>query len=134
MGVNAALYKTTCFGVSALYAGVAGGLSAIAVGFVSPESFGLAALARRSWSGSWSAASRRSAACCSAPCSSSSCPISPTSFRSRFGESAKALPGAIYGALLILVMARDADGSRRRAAGGGERRVRGLLRLDESEA
>ena len=40
-GVNAALYKTTCFGVSALYAGVAGGLSAIAVGFVSPESFGL---------------------------------------------------------------------------------------------
>jgi len=42
MGVNAALYKTTCFGVSALYAGVAGGLSAIAVGFVSPESFGLA--------------------------------------------------------------------------------------------
>ena len=41
MGVNAALYKTTCFGVSALYAGVAGGLSAIAVGFVSPESFGL---------------------------------------------------------------------------------------------
>ena len=42
MGVNAALYKTTCFGVSALYAGVAGGLSAIAVGFVSPDSFGLA--------------------------------------------------------------------------------------------
>ena len=41
MGVNAALYKTTCFGVSALYAGVAGGLSAIAVGFVSPDSFGL---------------------------------------------------------------------------------------------
>ena len=41
MGVNAALYKTTCFGVSALYAGVAGGLSAFAVGFVSPESFGL---------------------------------------------------------------------------------------------
>ena len=35
-------YKTTCFGVSALYAGVAGGLSAIAVGFVSPDSFGLA--------------------------------------------------------------------------------------------
>ena len=45
MGVNAALYKTTCFGVSALYAGVAGGLSAIAVGFVSPESFGLPAVA-----------------------------------------------------------------------------------------
>ena len=42
MGVNAAFMKTTCFGISALYAGVAGGLSAIAVGFVSPESFGLA--------------------------------------------------------------------------------------------
>ena len=42
MGINAALYKTTCFGVSALYAGVAGGLSTLAVGFVSPESFGLA--------------------------------------------------------------------------------------------
>src|SRR5271169_1987131 len=28
MGVDAALYKTTCFGISALYAGVAGGLSA----------------------------------------------------------------------------------------------------------
>src|SRR6478672_7135581 len=41
MGINAALYKTTCFGVSALYAGVAGGLSTLAVGFVSPESFGL---------------------------------------------------------------------------------------------
>src|SRR5579871_726729 len=41
MGVDAALYKTICFGVSALYAGVAGGLSALAVGFVSPESFGL---------------------------------------------------------------------------------------------
>ena len=42
MGVDAALYKTICFGVSAFYAGVAGGLDAIAVGFVSPESFGLA--------------------------------------------------------------------------------------------
>src|ERR1700733_4898118 len=46
MGINAALYKTTCFGVSALYAGVAGGLSTLAVGFVSPERFGLA-LSRR---------------------------------------------------------------------------------------
>ena len=41
MKINAALYKTTCFGVSALYAVVEGGLSAFAVGFVSPESFGL---------------------------------------------------------------------------------------------
>jgi len=42
MGVDAALYKTVCFGISALYAGIAGGLDAVAVGFVSPESFGLA--------------------------------------------------------------------------------------------
>ena len=41
MGIDAPLYKTTTFGLSALYAGVAGGLSALAVGFVSPESFGL---------------------------------------------------------------------------------------------
>ena len=41
MGVNAALYKTTAFGLSALYAGVAGGLSAYVVGFISPESFTL---------------------------------------------------------------------------------------------
>ena len=41
MGVNIAFYKATCFGVSALYAGVAGALGAIVVGFVSPESFGL---------------------------------------------------------------------------------------------
>ncbi|MGP0094211.1 MAG: branched-chain amino acid ABC transporter permease [Xanthobacteraceae bacterium] len=41
MGVNAALYKSLTFGVSALYTGVAGALSAIAVQFVAPDSFGL---------------------------------------------------------------------------------------------
>jgi branched-chain amino acid transport system permease protein len=39
MGVNTALYKSLTFGVSAFYAGVAGALSAIAVQFVSPDSF-----------------------------------------------------------------------------------------------
>lgn len=39
MGVNLALYKTTAFGVSALYAGVAGALSAGAVQYVAPDSF-----------------------------------------------------------------------------------------------
>ena len=40
MGVNTALYKTLTFGVSALFTGVAGALSAIAVQFVAPDSFG----------------------------------------------------------------------------------------------
>ncbi|HEX6295065.1 MAG TPA: branched-chain amino acid ABC transporter permease [Burkholderiales bacterium] len=39
MGINAALYKSMTFGVSAMYAGVAGGLGAIAVQFVAPDSF-----------------------------------------------------------------------------------------------
>jgi branched-chain amino acid transport system permease protein len=41
MGVNTALYKTLAFGVSALYTGVAGALSAIAVQFASPDSFSI---------------------------------------------------------------------------------------------
>ena len=41
MGVNISLYKTLTFGVSALYTGVAGALSAIVVQFVSPDSFTL---------------------------------------------------------------------------------------------
>jgi branched-chain amino acid transport system permease protein len=39
MGVDAVRYKSVIFGVSAMYAGVAGGLSAIAVQFVAPDSF-----------------------------------------------------------------------------------------------
>jgi branched-chain amino acid transport system permease protein len=39
MGVNVALYKTMVFGVSALYTGVAGGLSAIILQFVAPDNF-----------------------------------------------------------------------------------------------
>jgi branched-chain amino acid transport system permease protein len=39
MGINTALYKTLTFGVSALFTGVAGALSAFAVAFVSPDSF-----------------------------------------------------------------------------------------------
>lgn len=39
MGVNAALYKSLTFGVSAMYTGIAGALSAIAVQFVAPDSF-----------------------------------------------------------------------------------------------
>jgi len=39
MGVNLALYKSQAFAVSALFTGVAGSLSAIAVQFVAPDSF-----------------------------------------------------------------------------------------------
>lgn len=41
MGVNTAMYKSITFGVSALYTGVAGALSAIAVQFASPDSFSI---------------------------------------------------------------------------------------------
>ena len=40
MGINTALVKSTTFGVSALYTGVAGALGAIAIQFVAPDSFG----------------------------------------------------------------------------------------------
>ena len=80
MGVNAALYKTTAFGLSALYAGVAGGLSASR-----SASSRRKALRRRcrspSSSASWSAASLPSAAPYSGPFSSNMFPITPTSFR-----------------------------------------------------
>jgi len=39
MGIDVARYKTITFGVSALYTGVAGALTAVAVQFVAPDSF-----------------------------------------------------------------------------------------------
>ncbi len=42
MGIDVARYKTITFGVSAMYTGVAGALTAIAVQFVAPDSFTLA--------------------------------------------------------------------------------------------
>ena len=39
MGVNVAAYKSTAFGVSAMYTGVAGALGALATGFIAPDSF-----------------------------------------------------------------------------------------------
>ena len=104
MGINAALYKTTCFGVSALYAGVAGGLSAIAVGFVSPESFGLplslAFLVGIVVGGLGSLGGALFGALFI-----EFVPNIADQLTANFGEGAKALPGAIYGVLLILVMA-----------------------------
>jgi branched-chain amino acid transport system permease protein len=39
MGINSALFKSLTFGVSAMYTGIAGGLGAIAVQVVAPDSF-----------------------------------------------------------------------------------------------
>ena len=104
MGVNAALYKTTCFGVSALYAGVAGGLSALAVGFVSPESFGLA-LSLAFLVGVVVGGLGSLGGALFGALFIEFVPNLADQLTVSFGEGAKALPGAIYGALLILVMA-----------------------------
>jgi branched-chain amino acid transport system permease protein len=39
MGIDLAIYKTTTFGISAMYTGIAGSLAALAVQFVAPDSF-----------------------------------------------------------------------------------------------
>ncbi|MEX1034771.1 MAG: branched-chain amino acid ABC transporter permease [Sneathiella sp.] len=39
MGINASLYKSLTFGVSAFYTGIAGALAAIVIEFVAPDSF-----------------------------------------------------------------------------------------------
>jgi branched-chain amino acid transport system permease protein len=104
MGINAPLYKTTCFGVSALYAGVAGGLSAIAVGFVSPDSFGLP-LSLAFLVGIVVGGLASLGGVLFGALFIEFVPNIADQLTVSFGESAKALPGAIYGALLILVMA-----------------------------
>ncbi|MGO9420011.1 branched-chain amino acid ABC transporter permease [Roseiarcus sp.] len=104
MGVNAALLKTTCFGMSALYAGVAGGLSALAVGFVSPESFGLA-LSLSFLVGIVVGGLASLGGVLFGALFIEFVPNLADQMSVTFGESAKALPGAIYGVLLILAMA-----------------------------
>ena len=96
MGVNAALYKTTCFGVSALYAGVAGGLSAIAVGFVSPDSFGLS-LSLSFLVGIVVGGLASIGGVVFGALFIEFVPNYADQLSVNFGESAKALPGAIYG-------------------------------------
>jgi len=41
MGIDLARYKTTTFGISAMFTGIAGGLSALTVQFVAPDSFSI---------------------------------------------------------------------------------------------
>jgi branched-chain amino acid transport system permease protein len=110
MGINAALYKTTCFGVSALYAGVAGGLSAIAVGFVSPESFGLA-LSLAFLVGIVVGGLASLGGALFGALFIEFVPNIADQLTVSWGEGAKALPGAIYGLLLILVMAALPSGA-----------------------
>jgi branched-chain amino acid transport system permease protein len=125
MGVNAALYKTSCFGVSALYAGVAGGLSAVVVGFVSPESFGLplslAFLVGIVVGGLGSLGGALFGALFI-----EFVPNIADQLTVSFGESAKALPGAIYGVLLILVMAAMPMGAAGAARAAANAVFRGL--------
>jgi branched-chain amino acid transport system permease protein len=104
MGVNAALYKTTTFGVSALYAGVAGALSALAVGFVSPESFGLS-LSLSFLVGIVVGGLASLGGVLFGALFIEFVPNLADQLSVSFGESAKALPGAIFGGLLILTMA-----------------------------
>jgi branched-chain amino acid transport system permease protein len=123
MGVNAALYKTSCFGVSALYAGVAGGLSAITVGFVSPESFGLA-LSLSFLVGIVVGGLASLGGVLFGAMFIEFLPNLADQLSVNFGESAKALPGAIYGVLLILIMAAAPSG----AAGVIHAAVRSITR------
>jgi branched-chain amino acid transport system permease protein len=128
MGINAALYKTTCFGVSALYAGVAGGLSALAVGFVSPESFGLA-LSLAFLVGVVVGGLASLGGALFGALFIEFVPNIADQLTVSFGEGAKALPGAIYGALLILVMAALPTG----AMGAGRAAARALASFRQTK-
>ena len=79
------------------------GLERDPVGFVSPESFGLPSRSPF-WSASSSAGSPRSPACLFGAIFIEFVPNFADQISVNFGESAKALPGAIYGVLLILIM------------------------------
>ena len=126
MGVDAALYKTTCFGISALYAGVAGGLSAIAVGFVSPESFGLS-LSLSFLVGIVVGGLASLGGVLFGALFIEFVPNFADQLSVNFGESAEALPGAIYGLLLILIMAAMPTGV------AGALRAAARLQLCESQ-
>jgi branched-chain amino acid transport system permease protein len=103
MGINISFYKAMCFGVSALYAGVAGALASIVVGFVSPDSFGLflslsflVGIVVGGLASIWGVIF--------GALFIEFVPNYADQLSDMFGESAKALPGAIYGLLLIALM------------------------------
>lgn len=103
MGINMSFYKAMCFGVSALYAGVAGALGTIVVGFVSPDSFGLflslsflVGIVVGGLTSIWGVVF--------GALFIEFVPNYADQLSDLLGESAKALPGAIYGILLIALM------------------------------
>jgi branched-chain amino acid transport system permease protein len=103
MGVDAALYKTTTFGVSAAYTGIAGGLSSLVIGFVSPDSFDLflslslvVGIVVGGLASIWGVII--------GALFIEFMPNYADSISDVLGENAKALPWAIYGVLLILLM------------------------------
>ena len=104
MGVDAALTKTFCFGISALYAGVSGGLSAIVVGFVSPESFNLL-LSLSFLVGIVIGGLGSIAGAIFGAAFLQFLPNWADGLTSMFGENAKALPSAVYGVMMIVAMA-----------------------------
>jgi len=77
MGINLPVFKSITFGVSAAFTGVAGGLSASVVAFVSPDSF-TSFLSITLLVGVWWADWPPFRAPLPAPSSSSTCPMSPT--------------------------------------------------------
>lgn len=124
MGVDAALYKTTTFGLSAAYTGVAGALMSLIVGFVSPDSFGLflslSLLVEIVVGGLASIPGVMVGALFIEFTPNIADRISDV-----LGESAKAMPWAIYGVLLILIMYAAPSG----AAGAAKRLARAAQRL-----
>jgi len=96
MGVDLARYKTITFGVGALYTGVGGALGAIAVGFISPDSFTIALSLTLFVGMVIGGASSISGAVYGALF---------IVFVPNFAEQiSKAVPGAIFGVILILFM------------------------------
>lgn len=96
MGVELARYKTLTFGVGALFTGVGGALGAIAVGFVSPDSFSIALSLTLFVGMVIGGASSISGAIYGALF---------IVFVPNFAEQiSKAVPGAIFGVILILFM------------------------------
>ena len=121
MGVDAALYKTTTFGVSAAFTGVAGALMSLIVGFVSPDSFGLF-LSLSFVVGIVVGGLASIPGVIVGAAFIEFIPNFADRIADVFGESAKAMPWAIYGLLLILIMYAAPSG-----AAGAARRVAGFI-------
>jgi len=96
MGVELSRYKTLTFGFGALFTGVGGALGAIAVGFVSPDSFSIALSLTLFVGMVIGGASSISGAVYGA--------LFIVFVPNLAEEISKAIPGAIFGVILILFM------------------------------